>query len=144
MKQILPSLALMALLLPSVAASDEARHLQLAQQFDRLSSVQDKQSLAASVVLGVALFDPSLAKRQKELQAFALRYLESEDYALDKAQIYMKLFSEAELEDLVALAQTPAYRLLQNKRNAINEQFMELSISTNERLLREFRELVNK
>ena len=98
-----------------VMAAEESRHLQLAREFDRLSGATDKQAAVRSVIAAMSQSNPSAAPDPK-LERFLVGIMESEEYALGKAQAYMKLFSENDLKQLIEMARSPAYILMQAKR----------------------------
>lgn len=91
--------ALLLITIPGFA--EDSKHLNLAKKFDSVSGSRDKAALAAAFVPELTRVDPKLAPYKKELIEFITKIMESKEYREGKAQIYMEIFSESELEKLI-------------------------------------------
>ena len=120
-------LLLIALLISS-AQADEKSHLALAKQFEQLSSSQDRQELAK--VYANALFrDAGFTPKQLAKVADVMHdFLTSEEYLNKKAKVFMEMYSEEELKMLIELVKSPAYKLMNSKREEYNRR---ISVVTN-------------
>jgi hypothetical protein len=114
MKQILGLLLLF--LAARGCLADEASHLKLAREFDALSGASSRGALVSAFLPQLVRLDPSLEPHKDALQQALTEILESEEYQLGKARIYMRLYSEAELALLLDMVRSPAYQLLQARR----------------------------
>jgi Glu-tRNA(Gln) amidotransferase subunit E-like FAD-binding protein len=112
-------LVLLGLLLVSaVTTAEEERHMTLALQFDSLIS-GNKDILTDALVREAIKSDPSFESHKEQLRLFLVNVLESEEYKNEKARAYMRIFSEDELVQLVAMAEGQAYKLLKEKQNGM-------------------------
>lgn len=138
-------LALILLVLAcNVCYANEADHLRLAREFDSLSSAQNKSSLMAAFIPSFLSTSPISEAQKKGFERWAAELLESEEYRLGVAKIYMQLFSPEELKELIKIVRKPAYRLLQNKRNEVTRLLSEHAASVIENRSNSLRELLSK
>jgi hypothetical protein len=136
-------LALSWLLLLSAAANaTEKEHMALALQFHALNNTVSKASLADTLIPEIVKSYPSLENHRDRLRLFLVEALESEEYANEVARAYTAVFSEDELVQLIALAQSPGYRILQEKRNVMAVGLVLATTSMARRKLPEFQKSV--
>jgi hypothetical protein len=98
------------------ASGGEAEHLALAREFDRLSSAQDKEQMAgvwADMLIEDALAPDSIRGR---LVAAITTALTSEEYLNKKARVYMEIFTEEELKQVIEVVKLPGFKLMNSKR----------------------------
>lgn len=106
------------------------RHTELAMEFDRVSSSQEKTELVERSVLPVVLQQfPDLNAHKEALAGQLLALIESHEFKLAKAEVYKAMFNEQELALLIEWFRHPAYQLFNDHRFDINERLMEFSLS---------------
>ncbi|ASF15678.1 hypothetical protein CEQ32_12330 [Shewanella sp. FDAARGOS_354] len=91
-------------------------HMQLALKFEDLSSSSDKEALVDSMIPYFQMQTDGGEAEMKKIRSFLIQSLQSEDYRIMKANIYKRQFSKEELELLIELVSSPAYKLLNSKR----------------------------
>lgn len=99
-----------------LATGGEAEHLALAREFDRLSGTQDKEQMAgvwADLLMEDALAPDSIRER---LVAAITTALTSEEYLNKKARVYMEIFTEEELKQVIEVVKLPGFKLMNSKR----------------------------
>lgn len=91
-------------------------YMQLALKFEDLSSSSDKAALVDSMMPYIQMQTDSGEAEVEKIRSFLIQSLQSEDYRIMKANIYKRQFSKEELELLIELVSSPAYKLLNTKR----------------------------
>ena len=102
--------------------ADQAKHMQLAKEFNRLSSSQNPKQLAeayASYMLSKISDKP---EHKAKLVGVLHKLITSEDYMTRKSKVFMDMFSEDELVSLIELVKMPAYKLMNSKREEYNRR----------------------
>jgi uncharacterized protein len=106
---LLPVFAVVFLFTPMLVAADEASHHQQVETLFRLTQMEKKLQESVNTVLQLQLRQyPQLQKDSKKLEAFLQKYIGWEALKADITDMYMKTFSEAELEQINAFYITPA------------------------------------
>ncbi|MEM7707800.1 MAG: hypothetical protein AAF358_19770 [Pseudomonadota bacterium] len=125
MKTVLLSM----LLVFAFPARGENRHLELAMEFDRVSSSQDKEELVDRSVMPMVLQNfPSLREHRDKLREELLKTIQSDEFMEAKADVYVRIFTERELEQLIEWFRHPAYKLFNTRRFEVNEKLFEYSL----------------
>ncbi len=94
-------------------------HMQLALKFEDMSSSSDKAALVDSMMPYIQMQTDGDEAEVKKIRSYLIQSLQSEDYRKMKANIYKRQFTKEELELLIELVTSPAYKLLNAKRNDI-------------------------
>ncbi|MFB2726704.1 hypothetical protein ACE02H_04480 [Shewanella mangrovisoli] len=93
--------------------------MQLALKFEDMSSSSDKAALVDSMMPYIQMQTDGDEAEVKKIRSYLIQSLQSEDYRKMKANIYKRQFTKEELELLIELVTSPAYKLLNAKRNDI-------------------------
>lgn len=106
---ILQTSALLFLLTPALAMADDASHRQQVETLFRLTQMEKKIQESVANVLQLQLRqNPHLQKNSKALEAFLQKYIGWQAMRQDLTEMYLRTFSEAELEQINAFYITPA------------------------------------
>jgi uncharacterized protein len=106
---LLRNVALLFLLIPTLAVADDASHRQQVDTLFRLTQMEKKIQESVDNVLQLQLRqNPALQKNSKDLKSFLQKYIGWQAMKDDLADMYLRTFSEAELEQINAFYITPA------------------------------------
>ncbi len=97
------------LLTPALSMADDASHRQQVETLFRLTQMDKKMQESVENVLQLQIRqNPQLQKNSKALDAFLQKYIGWEAMKADLTDMYLRTFSEAELEQINAFYITPA------------------------------------
>jgi hypothetical protein len=106
---VLRTFALFFLLTPTLVMADDASHRQQVERLFQLTQMEKKIQESVENVLQLQLRQyPQLQKDSKELDAFLQKYIGWQALKDDLTDMYMRTFTEAELEQINAFYITPA------------------------------------
>ena len=103
-------------LLLSVSVFAEDRHLQLAMEFDSLTSESDHSKKIEAYVAAIQRMLPEIEIRRSDVEEMVYTVYSSEVYKKEKIKLYKDMFSEEELSLLIVMVKNPAYKILKNKQ----------------------------
>lgn len=108
-QSLLCTTALLFVLTPALVMADDASHRQQVETLFRLTQMEKKIKESVDNVLQLQLRqNPQLQKNSKELEAYLQKYIGWQALKDDLADMYLRTFSEAELEQINAFYITPA------------------------------------
>jgi uncharacterized protein len=106
---VLRTFALFFLLTPTLVMADDASHRQQVERLFQLTQMEKKIQESVENVLQLQLRQyPQLQKDSKALDAFLQKYIGWQALKDDLTDMYMRTFTEAELEQINAFYITPA------------------------------------
>lgn len=105
----------------ALSHADEPRHRQLAEEFDRLAF--DKEKAIHDIGERISEQTPPFPLGRQEIEKQVREYSARPDVAAKRVRMYMETFTEAELEQLMPLIESPAYKLLQQKQFDVANPF---------------------
>ena len=106
---LLQTCTLFFLLTPALVMADDASHRQQVETLFRLTQMEKKIQESVENVLQLQLRqNPALQKNSKALDAFLQKYIGWQALKPDLTDMYLRAFSEAELEQINAFYITPA------------------------------------
>jgi hypothetical protein len=134
-------LAFILIFFSTLAFANNGKHYELAKQFDELSGAQDKTKLVDSILPSLIMVMPELNGNENIIREHLISILSSQEYQDGKIKVYTSIYNEKQLESLIELAKSPAFKLLQDHRYEMNMGFVK---SMNEIIQRRMPELKAK
>ncbi len=108
----------------ALAFANDSKHYELAKQFDELSGAQDKTKLVDSILPNLVINMPELKGNENIIREHLISILSSQEYQDGKINVYMSIYNEKQLESLIELVKSPAFKLLQDHRYEMNIGFI--------------------
>jgi hypothetical protein len=141
---LLRSFALLFLLAPALAMADDAAHRQQVETLFRLTQMEKKINESVDNVLQLQLRqNPALQKNSKELESFLQKYIGWGAMKDDLADMYLKTFSEAELEQINAFYITPAGQKVINVVPQLVQQRNQIAMMRLQKNIGELQQIVS-
>lgn len=122
-----------AVLSVGVSMGGEKEHLALAKEYCQLVESPDHQEEAEYRAWGIFRRHPTLEERNEEVMEAIYEFVISEEFVEKRARMYMEIFTEEELKQMVKVLKLPGYELLNSKwkeRRQISERLKEEIVSS--------------
>lgn len=112
-----------------VSAGERTPHEEAARRLVRLSGGVANAEAGADAMMGMIRDNPDLAPYEDVFRAWYRKVFAAGDFEGEMAQIYMRHFTETELNDLCDLYQTPVGRKMLAELPAVMKEGAELGMA---------------
>jgi len=141
---LLQAAALLLLLTPVLVLADDASHREQVETLFRLTQMEKKIRESVDSVLQLQLQQyPQLRKNSKALEKFLQKYIGWDAMKQDIAEMYLRTFSEQELEQINAFYITPAGQKVINVVPQLVQQRNQLAMTRLQQNIGELQQMVS-